>query len=68
MNPSKKLIDPHSAARLDSLVKAALKAGADAADAVEFKHISTSVAYRFGKLEDVGRSEASDLGLRVFVG
>ncbi len=68
MNAQTNLIDPQSSARLDDLVKTALKAGADAADAVEFKHISSSVAYRFGKLEDVGRSEASDLGLRVFVG
>src|SRR3954470_11897583 len=60
--------DPAAAERLDHLVKAALKAGADAADAVEFKNISVSVSYRLGKLEDVGRSESSDLGLRVFVG
>src|SRR3954465_14166953 len=60
--------DPAAADRLDRLVKAALSAGADAADAVEFKNISVSVSYRLGKLEDVGRSESSDLGLRVFVG
>jgi PmbA protein len=60
--------DPAAAGRLDRLVKAALKAGADAADAVEFKNISVGVSYRLGKLEDVGRSESSDLGLRVFVG
>ena len=60
--------DPAAAERLDRLVKSALKAGADAADAVEFKNISVSVSYRLGKLEDVGRSESSDLGLRVFVG
>ncbi len=63
-----KFADPDAAGRLDHLVKAALKAGADAADAVEFKHISAGVSYRLGQLEDVGRSEASDLGLRVFVG
>ena len=63
-----KLPDPDAAGRLDALVKAALNAGADAADAVEFKHISVGVAYRLGKLEDVSRAEASDLGLRVFVG
>ncbi len=68
MTLSDKLIDHDAAARLDGLVKAALKAGADAADAVEFKHISAGIAYRLGKLEDVGRSESSDLGLRVFVG
>src|SRR5882672_2437428 len=65
---SKKLPDPAAADRLDALVKAALKSGADAADAVEFKNISAAVSYRLGKLEDVGRSESSDLGLRVFIG
>src|SRR5215471_17208595 len=60
--------DPAAAERLDGLVKAALRQGADAADAVEFKNISVGVSYRLGKLEDVGRSESSDLGLRVFVG
>src|SRR5258708_20248150 len=65
---SKELPDPAAADRLDTLVKAALKSGADAADAVEFKNISVGVSYRLGKLEDVGRAESSDLGLRVFVG
>ena len=68
MNAPSKLADPDAAGRLDRLVKAALKAGADAADAIEFKNISVGVSYRLGKLEDVGRSESSDLGLRVFVG
>src|ERR1700741_4635638 len=68
MTAPSKLADPDAAARLDRLVKAALKAGADAADAIEFKNISVGVSYRLGKLEDVGRSESSDLGLRVFVG
>jgi PmbA protein len=65
---NKPLPDPAAGDRLDRLVKAALKAGGDAADAVEFKNLSVAVSYRLGKLEDVGRSEASDLGLRVFVG
>jgi PmbA protein len=65
---TQKFPDPAAADRLDRLVKAALKAGADAADAVEFKNVSVGVSYRLGKLEDVGRSESSDLGLRVFVG
>jgi len=65
---TKPLPDTAAADRLDRLVKAALKAGADAADAVEFKNISAAVSYRLGKLEDVGRSESSDLGLRVFIG
>ena len=63
-----KFPDPVAADRLDRLVKRALAEGADAADAVEFKNISVGVSYRLGKLEDVGRSESSDLGLRVFAG
>jgi PmbA protein len=63
-----KLSDPEAADRLSGLVGAALKAGADAADAVEFKNISVGVSFRLGKLEDVSRAESSDLGLRVFVG
>ena len=63
-----KLPDPAAAERLDRLVKAARQAGADAADAIEFKNISVGVSYRLGKLEDVERAESSDLGLRVFVG
>src|SRR5258706_9186227 len=65
---SQSLPDPEAADRLSHLVDAALKAGADAADAVEFKNISVGVSFRLGKLEDVSRAEASDLGLRVFVG
>jgi PmbA protein len=65
---SQSLSDPEAADRLSGLVAAALKAGADAADAVEFKNISVGVSYRLGKLEDVSRAEAEDLGLRVFVG
>ena len=60
--------DPEAADRLNRLVKAALAAGASAADAVEFRNVSASVAFRLGKLEDTDRAEASDLGLRVFVG
>jgi PmbA protein len=62
------LPDPAAAERLDRLVKAALKAGADAADAVEFRNISAGASVRLGKLEDVERAESRDLGLRVFVG
>jgi len=53
---------------LQSLIAAAKKAGADAADALYVENVSASVSYRLGKLEDVERSEASDVGLRVFVG
>ncbi len=63
-----KLPDPAAAERLDRLVKAAKRAGADAADAIEFKNVSVGLSYRLGNLEDVERAESSDLGLRVFIG
>ena len=53
---------------LDAVIAAARRQGADAADALLVENISASVSYRLGKLEDVERSESSDLGLRVFVG
>src|ERR1700742_2536453 len=53
---------------LGSLIEAAKKAGADAADALYVEGVSSSVSYRLGKLEDVERAESADLGLRVFVG
>ena len=53
---------------LDSLIRAAKTAGADAADALFVENVSASVSYRLGKLEEVERSESSDVGLRVFVG
>lgn len=53
---------------LHSLLRAAKAAGADAADALFVENVSASVSYRLGKLEEVERAEASDVGLRVFVG
>ncbi len=53
---------------LATLLDAAKKAGADAADALHVEGVSSSVSYRLGKLEDVERAESYDLGLRVFVG
>jgi PmbA protein len=53
---------------LDTVIAAAKKAGADAADALFVEGVSSSVSYRLGKLEDVERAESCDLGLRVFVG
>jgi PmbA protein len=55
-------------AMLDSLLRAAKTAGADAADALIVQNVSAGVSYRLGKLEDVERAESHDLGLRVFVG
>ena len=53
---------------LQAAIDGAMKAGADAADALFVENVSASVSYRLGKLEDVERSESADLGLRVFVG
>ncbi|MBL4837162.1 MAG: TldD/PmbA family protein [Kordiimonadaceae bacterium] len=53
---------------LDNLVKAALKNGADAADAVAVDARSTGISWREGKLEDVEQSEGQDIGLRVMFG
>src|SRR5262249_60675719 len=53
---------------LHDLVGRALKAGADAADAVLFEGVSLSHARRLGKTEKLERSESQDLGLRVLVG
>jgi PmbA protein len=53
---------------LHDLIRAAKTAGADAADALYVENVSASVSYRLGKLEDVERSESTDIGLRVFIG
>ena len=55
-------------ARAAALIEAALKAGADAADVLYVGDASTSVQVRLGALEDVGRSEGEEIGLRLFVG
>ena len=53
---------------LHEVVAAALKAGADAAEAVLAERQSLSITVRMDALEEVEREEARDLGLRVFVG
>lgn len=53
---------------LHDLIAAALKAGADAAEAVQAERRTLSVGVRNGALEEVEREESRDLGLRVFVG
>src|SRR5438067_2920736 len=53
---------------LQDVIGKALKAGADAADAVLFEGASLSHARRLGKTEKLERSEGQDLGLRVLVG
>ena len=54
--------------RAADIVARATRAGADAADAVVAADASADVSVRLGHLEDVGRSENEELGLRVFVG
>lgn len=53
---------------LHDLVAAALKAGADTAEAVTSERRAASIGVRNGILEDVEREESRDLGLRVFIG
>jgi PmbA protein len=55
-------------ARAASLIEAAKRAGADAADAIYVGDASTGVHVRLGALEDVERSEGEEIGLRFFVG
>ncbi len=54
--------------RAERLVKAALSAGADAADAVAVRSMSLSIEVRDGAVEESERAEGDDLGLRVLVG
>ncbi|WP_430991354.1 PmbA/TldA family metallopeptidase, partial [Escherichia coli] len=51
-----------------AIVSRARAAGADAADAVYAADTALDISVRLGALEDVGRSESAELGLRVFVG
>jgi PmbA protein len=55
-------------ARLSQAIDHARRIGADAADAVYVGDASTSVQVRLGELEDIGRSEGEEIGLRLFVG
>lgn len=54
--------------RVHDAITRARKAGADAADAALSNGESLSVSVRMGALEDVGRAEHEELGLRVFIG
>ncbi len=67
-NESLSVVQDAASERLESLVKAARAAGADAAEAVFAESRSLSVGVRKGEIETVERDENSDLGLRVFVG
>lgn len=59
---------PPTAELLHDIVAAALRSGADAAEAVRAERRTLSLGVRNGALEDVEREESRDLGLRVFVG
>lgn len=54
--------------RLDDLIASALKAGADAADAVLVEGASLGVSWRDQKMETLEHAEGADLGLRVLIG
>src|SRR3954462_6391810 len=62
------LTEAQACERVRDIVGKARAAGADASDAVIAGDRSLSVSVRMGALEDVGRSENAELGLRVFVG
>src|ERR1700750_259895 len=63
------MLTPDSArTRAHDIVCRARAAGAAAAEAVLGASASVDVSVRLGALEDVGRSESAELGLRVFVG
>jgi len=53
---------------LSDVVAAALRVGADAAEAVGSERQALGISVRLGKLEEVEREESRDLSLRVFVG
>ena len=60
--------DPAALELLHDLIGKALKAGADAADALLYDAASLSLTRRLGQIERLERSESCDLGLRVFIG
>ena len=53
---------------LSALLGDAAAFGAEAADAVVIEAVSSGVSCRMGALEDVERSEGTDLGLRIIIG
>jgi PmbA protein len=55
-------------AAAERLVERAIRAGADAADALYAGSQSIDVQVRLGELDHVNRSEGEEIGLRVFIG
>jgi len=63
------LLDQSALAALaERLVRAALSAGADAADAVAMRSVYLSVGVRDGEVEESERAEGDEVGLRVLIG
>ncbi|MFN7177596.1 MAG: PmbA/TldA family metallopeptidase, partial [Thermaurantiacus sp.] len=63
------MISPNTALdRLEHAITLALRLGATAADAVLVAESATGIGVRLGKLEDIGRSETEEMGLRLFRG
>ena len=60
--------DDDARSLLDDLIVKAKKRGANAADALVVNSTAISHAERLGQTERLERSEARDLGLRVFFG
>ncbi|MDR3450995.1 MAG: TldD/PmbA family protein [Alphaproteobacteria bacterium] len=53
---------------LDGVIRKALAAGADSADALLADATDLSVSLRLGEIESLEQSVSADLGLRVFIG
>jgi PmbA protein len=63
------MLSPENALdRLDHALTQAKRLGATAADAIYVGEASTGIQVRLGQLEDIGRSEGAEAGIRVFVG
>ena len=60
--------EQNSLSILDDLIAIARRKGAQAADAVRIQGTSVNVSVRQGETEEIERSEAHDLGLRVLIG
>jgi PmbA protein len=69
LQPMTSLFDQSSLTKIaERLVDAALRHGADAADAVAVRGVSQSIDVRDGSVEESQRSEGDNVGLRAFVG
>ena len=69
LTPPKECLMSQSLSDLtEQLLSLARAAGADSADAFAVRGTSVNIDVRQGKLEQAERSEATDIGLRVFIG